>query len=127
MDKENVDHALAAGADEVVETTQMGFSLLAHSITNHGSAQILTDIASATGTNHLYIDPLPGYISVPISFVELKQLLHNQRRIMLLGVQEKDTGKSRLNPEDGMIVNENHLLIYLSSKQALNEELSNAR
>ena len=122
MDKENVEHALAAGADEVVETTQMGFSLLAHSITNHGSAQILTDIASATGSNHLFIDPTPDYISLPISFLELKSLLHNQRRIMLLGIQEKETGKPRLNPEDGLIVNDSHLLIYLSSKQSLNSE-----
>ena len=36
LDAENVDHARTAGADEVIETNRLGFSLLAHAIVMPG-------------------------------------------------------------------------------------------
>lgn len=38
LDTENVAHAISAGADEVIETTRLGFSLLAHAVAEPGTA-----------------------------------------------------------------------------------------
>ena len=44
LDAENVDHARTAGADEVIETRKIGFSMVAHAVRYHGSATAMSRV-----------------------------------------------------------------------------------
>jgi len=43
LEPENVEHARAAGVDEVIESHRLGFSLLAHAVSEPGSGQIMVN------------------------------------------------------------------------------------
>ena len=51
LDSENIEHAKTAGANEVIESTKVGFSLLSHAISHQGSASVLSSIATFQDQN----------------------------------------------------------------------------
>ncbi|MBN2342133.1 MAG: NAD-binding protein [Deltaproteobacteria bacterium] len=59
LDPENVKHASVAGANEVIESTRLGFALMAHAALMPGTGTIMTKVASA-GAHSLYITPNPA-------------------------------------------------------------------
>ena len=118
LDAENVDHARAAGADEVIETTRLGFSLLAHSVTTPGSGAVMSQVVSA-GAHSLFVGRLPEDVGDPVVFGKLARRLKDERRALLLGVRDPNTGRDRLNPPDDLPVTPNLLAIYLAETRVL--------
>lgn len=116
LDSENVAHAYTAGADEVIETTRLGFSLLAHTVSERGAGQIMTSVA-AQGAHNLYFarNPLPG----TRSFAELEQALRQKHRLILLGVRERESGVVQLSPGPELEVGPQHDVIYLAQEPLL--------
>ncbi|MGF1508633.1 MAG: ion transporter [Myxococcota bacterium] len=47
LDSENVQHAYTAGAQEVIETTRLGFAMMAHTVRAKGTGTVLSRVASA--------------------------------------------------------------------------------
>jgi len=119
LDSENVNHAVTSGADEVIESRKIGFSLLAHAVHHKGSANIMGEIVSA-GHYNLYIG-LPGEsIFLPCTYREVAWQFKKIYGAMLIGVQLPD-GESLLNPSDGFTVNTDNKLVYLAREQCLEE------
>ena len=97
LDAENVDHANAAGADEVIETTRLGFSLLAHAVTMHGTAHVLSVLASADG-HSMFVGRIPPEIPLPITFAALSKELKQQLGLLLVGLRDTETCEYQFNP-----------------------------
>lgn len=115
LDAENVGHARAAGADEVIETTRLGFSLIAHAATAPGSGSILSQVASA-GRQNLYVGVLQR--EAPSTFESLARQLR-ARGAMLIGTRHPESGSEVLNPADDTMVPADHHLIYLSAEAVI--------
>lgn len=117
LDPENVRHARTAGADEVVETTQLGFALLAHAALVPGSGQVMGLFAKA-GEQSVYVDMNPT--SDERTFGELSRELRAAHGVVLLGL---DREPPLLNPDDEELVRPNEPLIYLADRPRLRRSL----
>ncbi len=115
LDAENVEHAVAAGCDEVIETTRLGFSLLAHAIQQPGTARILSLIASA-GRSSLYVGARPD--GVGGTFGEVRRQVKERAGALVIGIRDGG-GVDRLNPPDDAPVPADAQLIYLAEEAVL--------
>lgn len=120
LDTENVEHALAAGADEVIETTHLGFSLLAHSVAQPGTATILSSVAAARSVN-IYVGAIPEDIVLPGDFCAVAGAVKHQTGALAIGVRETQTGEDMINPPDDLLVGRQHELIYLAESAILSD------
>lgn len=111
LDPENVEHAKTAGADEVIETTRLGFSLIAHAAIVPGSGAIMSKVASA-GAHSLYIAPNPQKGS--IQYGDLCNQLHALHGVILFGLRDKSTSAVTLDPDDSLTVDPDMELVYLA-------------
>ena len=110
LDPENRDHASAAGADEVVETTQLGFDLIAHAARVPGSGTIMSSVA-ASESDSLFIEQNP--LHEAIAFAELAHRVREHFQVVVIGVRHRASQRVELNPTDDMIVAADDELIYL--------------
>jgi voltage-gated potassium channel len=118
LDSENVDHARAAGADEVIETRRIGFSLLAHSIAHHGTADTLSEVV-LRGRNTLFVGDLPKEINAT-TFGEMTRALDlRSRGGIVLGVTDSKTGEDHVNPNDNLALNAHMKVLYLAPDRIL--------
>ncbi|MBM75075.1 MAG: hypothetical protein CMK59_06725 [Proteobacteria bacterium] len=117
LDSENVNHAKTAGADEVIETTKVGFSLLSHAVQHRGSADVIGLIARP-GFFNLYIGSLPQNLMIPAPYMEIEWEMKKRYNSILIGILKED-GEKLLKPEDTFTVTTEHQLIYLSTHQTL--------
>lgn len=118
LDSENVDHARAAGADEVIETRRIGFSLLAHSIAHHGTADTLSEVV-LRGRNTLFVGDLPKEINAT-TFGEMTRALDlRSRGGIVLGVTDSKTGEDHVNPSDDLALNAHMKVLYLAPDRIL--------
>ena len=115
LDAENVSHALAAGCDEVIETTRLGFSLLAHAVSQPGTAAIMGRVAVA-GAHSLYVGRCPE--GVEGDFATVSREVKAQTGAMVIGLRDQ-AGVDALNPPDAAAVSGDTLLIYLAEAQVL--------
>jgi voltage-gated potassium channel len=97
LDAENVEHACAAGADEVIETTRLGFSLMAHAVAMPGTAHVLSVLASADG-HSMFVGRIPDEIVLPTTFSALGKELKQQLGLLLVGLRDPETGQDQFNP-----------------------------
>ena len=118
LDEENVAHAYSAGADEVIETNRLGFSLLSHAVSMPGTAAIMSRVASS-GANSVFIGALPDLDPAPRSFGELRRVVKRDFGALLIGVRDLATGEDQLNPMDGLEVGRDLRLIYLARHPTL--------
>lgn len=116
LDPENREHAMTAGADEIVETGRLGASLLAHAALVHGSGTIMSSVASA-GATSLFIGPNPAAGDVP--WGELVHELRTRFGIVPMGIRHGETGPTELNPEDSMTVPTDCEIVYLAAADVL--------
>ena len=116
LDAENVTHALAAGCDEVIETTRLGFSLLAHALSQPGTAAILSRVASA-GAHSLYIGRLPE--GVEGDYASVLRGVKERTGALVVGLRDRETGVDQLNPPDTLSIPADGLLIYLAEGPVL--------
>ncbi len=117
LEHENVDHARTAGADEVIETTNLGFSLLSHAVVQHGTADLMSRVVGA-GFASLYVGRIPDGVGAPAAFVDLAQVLKAQHGVLLIGFKDGD-GTDRINPPDDVQVGIGDKLLYLAESEAL--------
>lgn len=122
LDKENVQHAKTAGADEVIETTRLGFSLIAHAMSMPGTGTIMSEVASA-GAHSLYMGcwtPPPGE-KTPVTFAGWQRAVKSATGALVIGVRDQ-SGTDCLNPLENMPVLAGSQLIYLAEGPVLEDE-----
>ena len=118
LDSENVDHARSAGADEVIETRRVGFSMIAHAVHYHGTATLMSRVLTS-GSHSVYIGQIADAPAEPVRFGEmLIKLQLSKRGGLVIGVRNPD-GEEVLNPPKDYLVRPGTLLIYLSEKPLL--------
>ena len=116
--EKSVEHARTAGTDEVIESSRVGFALLAHAITQPGSAEIMTRVVSA-GAHSMYVG-LPGAL-VGTPFSAASSYLKHNHGALLIGLRHGRYGPTKLNPGDEETVESEHQLIYLATEPKLPE------
>lgn len=118
LDEENVDHARAAGADEVIETTRVGFALLAHAIAMPGTAEAVAELAGVGG-HSVFVGRPPEGLELPLSFGDLGRALNELHGLILIGVRDPRDGKDLINPDEASPVTPGHGLVYIAEAAML--------
>ena len=117
LDSENVEHARDAGADEVIETRRVAFSMLAHAVTYHGTADTLSRVI-IRGENNLYVGRVPDELAGVGSYQELMIGLGlRDRGGLVIGVRHR--GVETINPAPDMKIDQSTELLYLAGKRLL--------
>ena len=118
LDSENVDHAESAGADEVIETRRIGYSMIAHAVNYHGTATTMSRFL-ISGAHNVYIGQIPEAPDKPVSLGDLlTEMELSKRGGLVIGVRAP-SGKETINPPKSYVVEPGALLIYLSEKPLL--------
>lgn len=115
LDSENVAHARTAGADEVIETTRLGFAMMAHSVKAKGTGQIMSDVASA-GAASIFIGRNP--LTDVHDYKELSRRLMDDLGITVIGLEDAD-GVLRLGHEACRRVRQARGVVYLAVEPKL--------
>ena len=117
LDCENVSHARTAGADEVIETTRLGFTLIAHAVHMPGTADVITEVASANATS-LFVGPLfPAVEADQMPFSDIAQALKEEHNAMVIGYKSQREGRDILNPLLSSVVKRGTPLIYIADQE----------
>jgi len=118
LDPENVGHARTAGADEVIETTRMGYNLIAHAVMAHGTGAVLAEVVSRDAQS-LYISRNPEVVA--IEYGQLAAKVREEHRITLIGTRDPTTGNVILNPDDGELISPASEVVYLAGGPVLSK------
>lgn len=118
LDAENVDHARTAGADEVIESTRLGFALIAHAVSEPGTGDVMSRVASA-GAHNLYVGTLPPDMPAPVPFGQALYQLREHGEVLLIGVRDPETGEDTMNPPDELVLDGSQQLVYLARRPVL--------
>lgn len=117
LDTENVHHARAAGADEVIESTRLGFSMMAHAVTSPGTAAIMASVADSDA-QALYVDTwTPPAGASPVTFLDWRTLARTRTSALVIGF--RDLHGDHINPPDSTPVPPEARLIYLADEPVL--------
>jgi voltage-gated potassium channel len=116
LDDENAQHARAAGADEVIESQHVGYSMLVHSIAFPGVGDTTARIVAA-GASNFYLGDVPD--GTPRgTFGELAAALRAQHGVLVIGWQD-GSGRVFVNPKDADPVPACHGVVYLAERPVL--------
>lgn len=115
LDSENVDHAYSSGADEVIESTRLGFSVIVHAVTNPGTAHVLGQVASHEAQS-LFVGGVPG--NEPVTFEVLSARLKAELNALPIAIRRPD-GREILNPPSGTLLGPEDAVIYLAESAVL--------
>jgi voltage-gated potassium channel Kch len=118
LDSENVDHAITAGADEVIETRKIGFSMIAHAVGFHGTATTMSRVL-ISGEHSVYIGRIPDAPREPVRFGDLLVKMQLSKRGGLVVGLRPPSGKEMINPPKDYLVAPGTLLIYLAESPLL--------
>ncbi len=118
LDPENVSHATAAGAEEVIETHRLGFAMMAHAVTVPGSGEVLGRVAGV-GQHSLYIGKSP--LPLPASFGEIAREMKQRHGVTVLGLHDHVADEAVLNPKDDLQVEERFGIVYLARSAVIEE------
>ncbi len=116
LDAENVAHAYAAGANEVIETTKLGFALIAHALTAHGSGEVLGSVASASAAS-IYVGR--AEFASGTSYGEVAARVRSEHGVTVIGFRDTATGELVLSPSDDTTLAEGQALVYLGNRSVL--------
>ncbi len=115
LDQENVEHAYAAGANEVIETTRLGFSMVAHSVTAPGAGQILAEVVSAKAAS-IFVGTSPLTESTTFDLVQAQILKSHAITVVGFKGEGRDV---QLNPAADKVVRPGADLVYLAKHPVL--------
>lgn len=118
LDSENVQHARAAGSDEVIETRRVGYSLLAHTVVYPGVADATSRMVF-DGHQNLYVGLLPENIEAPATFDRLSQQVRASTGCLVIGFRDPETGVEQVNPGSDELVMPGVELLYLAPEPRL--------
>lgn len=116
LDPENTDHARAAGADEIIETTRLAFGLVAHAVVMPGTGEIMGQVATLGGLN-VYLGKSPYGAAMP--YEELARRLLHDYGVTVFGVRNPSTGEAHLPPSPDAPVSPTWHLVYLAHEPCL--------
>ena len=118
LDSENVGHAETAGADEVIETRMIGYSLIAHAVRYHGTATTMSRFM-CSGAYNVYIGQIPDAPADAVTYRELLLGLRlSEKGGLVIGIRNPD-GEEVINPPKSYRVAPGSQLIYLSETPLL--------
>lgn len=118
LDSENVNHARSAGADEVMETRRVGFSMLAHTVRHHGTADTMSRVLMS-GSYNAYIGAIPNPSDSAITYGDLLvEMQLSKRGGLVIGLRCQD-GDDVFNPSKEHLVQPGTQLVYLSENPLL--------
>ena len=109
LDHENVEHAETAGADEVIETSRLGFALMAHSVSARGSGQVLSTVASA-GAVSMYLGRVPS----ASLYGDVAARMKRDFGVTVIGLRDAGTGNIAFSPPDSVQVEADACIVYLA-------------
>lgn len=118
LDSENVNHALSAGADEVIESPKIGYSMIAHAVSYHGTATAMSRLLLA-GAHNVYIGRIPGERNEPVPFGDLMVELQLSKRGGLVVGLRTPLGEEIINPPRGYLLEPEAQLLYLAETPLL--------
>ena len=119
LDSENVNHARSAGADEVIETRKIGYSLIAHAVKHHGTATAVSNVLINSANHNFYVGKIPDTFSDPITMGELMKTMRlSDQGVLVLGLRFPD-GVDLLNPPKDYLILPETMLIYLANEPYL--------
>lgn len=118
LDSENVEHARAAGADEVIESTRVGYSLLTHAVSVPGTAHLLSEVV-ATGSHSMFVGRVPTDLELPTTYGKVATTAKARTGVLVVGLRDTRSGSDRINPPDDFKVERHHALIYLGESESL--------
>jgi voltage-gated potassium channel len=118
LDSENVDHARQAGADEVIETRKIGYSMIAHAVGFHGTATAMSRVLMS-GEDNVYIGQIPPGLDLPAKFGDLLASMALSKRGGLVVGLRRPEGEQVINPPKSYTVEKGSLLLYLSKTPLL--------
>lgn len=121
LDSENVQHARAAGSDEVIETRRVGYSLLAHTVVYPGVADATSRVVFA-GDQNLYVGKIPPDVPTPASFDQVSRHIRDTTGCLVIGVRDPGSGAERINPKASSTVAADMEILYLAAKPRLENE-----
>ncbi len=101
----------------MIESTRLGFSMMAHALAAPGTASIMSSVVAAESQT-LFVDawtPPPG--SQPSTFLEWRLLVRKHTGALVIGIRT-DEG-DRVNPPDPTPVPPGTRLIYLADDDVL--------
>lgn len=113
LEDENISHAHTAGADEIVSSTKLGYSMLSHAVNERGSAKILDSLLSAESQNLYIAEAIEGY-SLNKAFAIVQQELRASFGILVIGIRHN--GIDTINPSDDTLLRPEDSIIYLSDQ-----------
>ena len=118
LDPENVEHAKAAGVDEVIQTRHIGYSMLVHSISYPGTADAASRVVFASDQN-LYVGGVPPDIALPAAFEEVSNQVRERTGAMVIGLLDPTTNEESINPNSLRSVQPTDRLLYIASEPRL--------
>ncbi len=121
LDAENVAHAQTAGADEVIETTRLGFSLLAHSVVAPGTAAVMGRMA-ASRAHSLFVSEVPRDFELPATFGSVAAHLKSMYGALAIGLRRPGDTEDLLNPSDDLLVPSGTRVVYLADEAYCEEK-----
>lgn len=110
LEAENVRHAEKAGADDIVDSSRLGFSLLARSVVSHGSAESIATLASGEG-HRFYLEENP--YDRQRTFGSISRDLLVERNVNTFGVYHVESHQLELGPSDDLVVAPIDRLVFL--------------
>lgn len=108
QDETNAQHCRRANADEILVSGHMTSKLLASSILDPGSAQVLSELATGSVGNSLYRTPVAPDL-VGSGFDEALALFRDRHNAVLLAVQHQ--GRLLINPKSHTMATGDHLFV----------------
>jgi voltage-gated potassium channel len=120
LDSENVDHARTAGADEVIETRKIGYSMIAHAVNYHGTATLMSGfMISGAAAHNVYIGQIPDAPKETVPFGDLLVRMQlSKRGGLVIGIRTPG-GQEIINPAKGVPIEPGTMLIYLAEQALL--------
>ncbi len=115
LDAENVAHARTSGADEVIETRRLGFSMIAHAVAYPGVGNVTSRIVGA-GAQNFYVGPVPPELAGE-SFKQVAHSLRETHGVMVVGLCQGE--QHRVNPPDDFAVPASAEVVYLAEDPSL--------
>ena len=118
LDSENVGHARLAGADEVLETQRVGYSMIAHAVGYHGTATAMSRLL-LFGEHNVYVGLIPTQSESTLTFGELLNRLElSQRGGLVVGLRTPK-GQEIINPPKSYLLTMDEHLFYLAKEPLL--------
>lgn len=116
LDPENREHAVVAGANEVIETSRLGSSLLAHTAGNPGVSDVIASLLLAS-RNNVYSTHLPSKFieGKALTFEELQDRGREELGVLVIGIIHK--GEMTLNPIGSRSIYANDHMVYIGPRR----------